>query len=77
MAFSPDELEEFERLMKSAVPGRVVSNFIFIAEMMSGDGPDLEVFLSPSITPWLASGMLNYAEELLSVGLYSDEDDEE
>lgn len=76
MSFTPEEMAEFERIIKDAVHGRVVSNFVLVAEMVGGDGQDIEVYLSQMMTPWLASGMLHYAEGLILETTYGESEEE-
>lgn len=74
MSFSEDEMQEFKKLMEGVMPGRVVSNFVFVAEMLSEEGTDIEVYLSEAMTPWLARGMLDYADQMITYQVYETED---
>lgn len=75
MSFTPEEMAEFEKIIRNAVDGRVVSNFVLIAEMVSPEGQDIEVYLSEMMTPWLATGMLNYAKDLILDAAYGDQEE--
>ena len=58
----------FQRMIKDAMPNTVVTNYIVVAECVSESGTDLQVILSDSVTPWLASGMLEFASDMLYSG---------
>ena len=75
--------EDFIDMMKSSMPDRIISNFIIIAEVVGECSSELSIVTSSAITPWLAQGMLQAAEELILTGTVThaldddDEDDEE
>ena len=77
MSFTPEEMAEFEKIIRDACQDRVVSNFVLIAEMVGPDGADIEVYLSQMMTPWLASGMLKYAEDLIMDASYAEQEGED
>lgn len=60
--------EEFIDMMKSSMPDKIISNFIIIAEVVGECSSELSIVTSPAITPWLAQGMLQSAEELILTG---------
>lgn len=75
---------EFSELIRSAMPGRVISNFIAICEVLTEDGVELQVLTSQAITPWLGIGMLQSAlytlegaEDISMFGDYADDEDDE
>lgn len=72
-------LATFLGMMKDAMPDRVIANFVFVAEVISGQDNELSVVTSNGMTPWLAHGMLNAAEDMIALGIDSTvcEDDEE
>jgi hypothetical protein len=82
MGESQDDLE-FSKMIRSAMPGRVISNFIAVYETLTEDGVDLRVITSDSMTPWLGLGMLQSAmdtlqgaEEIYMFGDMEDGEDE-
>lgn len=82
MSEHEDDLE-FSKMIRSAMPGRVISNFIAVYETLTEDGVDLRVITSDSMTPWLGLGMLQSAmntlqgaEEIYMFGDMGEEDEE-
>jgi hypothetical protein len=73
-------LSTFLDMMKDAMPDRVIANFVFVAEVVSGQNNELSVITSNGMTPWLADGMLSAAKDMISDGIDStitdDEDDQ-
>lgn len=67
----------FLSMMKDAMPDRVIANFVFVAEVVSGQDNELSVVTSNGMTPWLAGGMLSAASEMIADGIDSSLDDEE
>ena len=70
----------FEKMINDAMPDAVVTNYVIIAEIVSESGTDLQLILSDSATPWLASGMLEFASDMLYSGqhqFHSIEDEDE
>jgi hypothetical protein len=63
-------VKEVEELLRSAMPNKIVSNFILIAEIVEEEGQSLSLAISDSMTPWLAYGMLNGAMGMVSSGEY-------
>lgn len=74
------EKEQFEEIIKQVMPNRLITNFILIVEIVDADNEELSVNVSTSMTPWLAMGMLSYAENMIKTRedelLDEDEDDE-
>lgn len=60
-----DEKDFFQQIINEAMPDSVITNYIFIAEVVSDKGTDLQIILSDGITPWLASGMLEFGSDML------------
>jgi hypothetical protein len=61
----PDDREVFDRLIREAMPDRVIANFVLVCEVLTEDGSELTVAHSEAITPWLSLGMLLSAQDLL------------
>ena len=77
-----EEENFFHELISNAMPGRIITNFILVCEVMTEDGAELSLSTSESLTPWLGTGMLQSAQNMLQdpenelfFGLY-DEDEE-
>jgi len=74
------EKEQFEEIIKQVMPDRLITNFILIVEIVDADNEELSVNVSSGMTPWLAMGMLSYAENMIKTRedelLDEDEDDE-
>lgn len=58
----------FEELVREILPETVITNFFLIAEVVSEDGTDLSLTVSPNLTPWLALGMVRSAEQMIISG---------
>lgn len=61
----------FQQIIQDALPGRMVSNFVLIAEVVDGESEQLSLFLSDRMTPWLARGMMKSAESMISDAEFS------
>jgi hypothetical protein len=59
------EKEQFEEIIKQVMPDRLITNFILIVEIVDADNEELSVNVSSGMTPWLAMGMLRYAENMI------------
>lgn len=73
-----NEKEQFEQIIRQVMPDRLITNFILIAEIVNGDDEELSVNVSNNMTPWLAMGMLGYAENMIRTRedeLLEDEDE--
>lgn len=62
------DAEFFQNIVKESIPNLMVTNFILVAEVISDEGTNLQVVLSQGTTPWLASGMLEFASDMLYTG---------
>lgn len=63
-------MDELQKLLRKALPNKIVTNFIIIAEVADEDGQMLSLSISDAMTPWLAYGMLNGAMGMLGSGEY-------
>lgn len=72
-----DYVSTFIDMMKAAMPDKVITNFVFIAEIVSNEDNRLNILTSNGMTPWLAQGMLNAAEDMIISGVDSFIDDAE
>lgn len=73
-----NDKEQFEEIIRQVMPDRLITNFILIAEIVNGDDEELSVNVSNNMTPWLAMGMLGYAENMIKTRedeLLEDEDE--
>ena len=74
-------LATFLNIMKDAMPDKVIANFIFVAEVVSGQDSELSVVTSNGMTPWLAQGMMSAAGGVIAAGVEStfidDEEDDQ
>jgi hypothetical protein len=60
--------EQFEHLIRDILPSKLVTNFIIIAEVAGAESSELSVSVSAGMSPWLASGMLELASEIIMSG---------
>lgn len=60
-----NDKDQFEELIRQILPNRLITNFILIAEIIDSDDEELSVNVSNGMTPWLAQGMIRYAETML------------
>lgn len=65
----------FQQIIQDALPGRMISNFVLIAEVVDGESEQLSLFLSDRMTPWLALGMMKSAESMISDAEFTLNDD--
>ena len=75
--YNDDYVSTFIDMMKAAMPDKVITNFVFIAEIVSNEDNRLNILTSNGMTPWLAQGMLNAAEDMIISGVDSFIDDAE
>jgi hypothetical protein len=75
MANSEDMNEIFRELVQKSLPDKLIVNFVIIAEVADDVGSQLSLFVSDTMSPWLAHGMLEYAIDMINSG-EEDEDDE-
>ena len=59
---------DFDSFVRDSLPHKLVSNFIIVAEIVNEAGTELSISCSTSMTPWLASGMLRSAEDMILSG---------
>lgn len=73
------ENEVFKDIIKEALPNRMITHFVLIAEVLNSDTEELSIFTSESMTPWLALGMLKSASDMVqsNQGQPKFEDDEQ
>lgn len=78
MASEDDDV--FSQIVKDALPGKMITNFIVVAEILDESTEHLSMFTSDRMTPWLAKGMLNSAIDMVSdaedFAGFDDEEDE-
>lgn len=78
MASEDDDV--FSQIVKDALPGKMITNFIVVAEILDENTEHLSMFTSDRMTPWLAKGMLNSAIDMVSdaedFAGFDDEEDE-
>jgi hypothetical protein len=70
-------LKTFIDMMRVEMPDKVITNFVFVAEVVSSQNNELSIVTSNGMTPWLAQGMLKAAEEMILTGSDSFIDDED
>jgi hypothetical protein len=75
MANSEDMNEIFRELVQKSLPDKLIVNFVIVAEVADDVGSQLSLFVSDTMSPWLAHGMLEYAIDMINSG-EEDEDDE-
>ena len=61
-----NEDDAFESIIKDALPDKIITNFVLVAEIYDDDGEELTVFMSDKMTPWLALGMLKSATQTVT-----------
>lgn len=66
MKMESNDDKVFQQIIQDALPGRMISNFVLIAEVVDGESEQLSLFLSDRMTPWLARGMMKSAESMIS-----------
>lgn len=66
-------------MMRASMPDKVITNFVFVAEVVSNENNELSIVTSNGMTPWLAHGMLDAAGDMILGGqeVYFADDDEE
>jgi hypothetical protein len=72
-------LSTFIDMMRDSMPEKVITNFVFVAEIVGNKDNELTIVTSNGMTPWLANGMLNAAEDMIISGIDSfiDESDDD
>jgi hypothetical protein len=59
---------DFDSFVRDSLPDKLIANFIIVAEIVNESGTELSISCSMSMTPWLASGMLRSAEDMILNG---------
>jgi hypothetical protein len=69
----------FIDMMRDSMPEKVITNFVFVAEVVGNKDNELSIITSTGMTPWLAQGMLKAAEDMVISGVDSfiDESDDD
>lgn len=62
--------ETFGEMMNDALPDAIITNFVTIYEIATEHGMELSLSTSDTLTPWLASGMLDFAKEMILSGAH-------
>lgn len=73
MPENDDMNEIFRELIQKSLPDKLITNFVIVAEVASDTNSQLSLFVSDTMSPWLAHGMLEYAIDMIASG---DEDSE-
>lgn len=60
-----DMNEIFRELVQKSLPQKLITNFVIVAEVADDDGSQLSLFVSDTMSPWLAHGMLEYAIDMI------------
>ena len=55
----------FSEIIREAMPERVITNYVLVCEVLSGNGSELSIITSESLTPWLGTGMLQSALDMM------------
>lgn len=73
-----DDDKVFQQIIQDALPGKIISNFVLIAEVVDGNSQQtLSLFLSDGMTPWLARGMMESASDMVAEAEYGFGDDDD
>ena len=65
-----NEDEAFE-ILQGALPETLVTNYVLVFETLDEYGSELHVVVSEGTTPWLASGMVDSAQDIIHMGQVS------
>jgi hypothetical protein len=65
MAENNDINEIFRELVQKSLPEQLITNFVIVAEVTDEDSSQLNIFVSDTMSPWLAHGMLEYAINMI------------
>lgn len=64
--YDDDEVPQMEELVSKAIPNKFIANFIVIAEVFNEHGAtELSLVTSESMSPWLALGMIQSAQDMV------------
>lgn len=58
--------EDFNELIEDIIGDALISNYVFVIEVMTEKGMDLRVVASDTMSPWHAIGMLQMASEMIN-----------
>jgi hypothetical protein len=72
MANNEEMNEIFRELVHKSMPEKLIVNFVIVAEVADEKGSQLNLFVSDTMSPWLAHGMLEYAIDMIA----SEDEDE-
>jgi len=61
-------MQDIQNSIKNALPDKIVTNYIIIAEVADEETQNLHLAVSQTMTPWLAYGMLHSASGMLAEG---------
>jgi hypothetical protein len=75
MANSEDMNKIFLELVQKSLPDKLIVNFVIVAEVADDVGSQLSLFVSDTMSPWLAHGMLEYAIDMINSGEEDDDDE--
>lgn len=65
-----DDMNEiFRELVQKSLPEKLIINFVIVAEVADDEGSQLSLFVSDTMSPWLAHGMMEYAIDMISSGI--------
>lgn len=72
-------ISTFVDMMRDSMPDKLITNFVFIAEVVGNKDNELSIVTSAGMTPWLAQGMIKAAEDMVISGVDSfiDESDDD
>jgi hypothetical protein len=68
--------DEMANMVNDAFPESMVLNWIVIAETVNSDERTLQMATSEGMTTWLATGMLNCANEIVINQHYSNQEEQ-
>ncbi len=75
--------DEVFELLGSVLPPELITNYVLICETYDEHGAELHVLTSENTTPWLATGMVESALDIIQMGnvqpagLYTDDDEDD
>lgn len=69
--------DALEEMIRDAMPGSIVTHYVMIAEVVGPDGPTISMATSDNMTPWLATGLLQYGLGMVEDDFFPFEDDED
>jgi hypothetical protein len=76
MSENSEEINEiFREIVQKTLPEKLIINFVVVAEIADETGSQLSLFVSDSMSPWLAHGMLEYAIDMVDSGNIKEDDE--